>query len=475
MPAQPTTTAPSTSSGRTRGFHSGAREIDDAPITLRGSLPAWLNGTLLLNGPALWELPQGRLQHWFDGYAMLHALRFAGGAPRYRSRFIRSESYRRSVAAGRPVYGEFGSPDPSGLLTRLRAPQVTDNPAVVMSRHGSRWFAVTETPKLTYFDPQTLATQERIDLGATPAKLHLMSAHGCTLDDGSYLNVGTTLGRTCEMKLFRLPPASSTPEVIATITLPRVGYTHALALAPGQAIVWETALRGRSLAFRFGGSSYADKFDWRPADGSRLHAVDLASGAVRSWNIAPMMAFHATQAWSEGEDLLIDLAVYDDGAIFGDLMLGPRRADAPLRATLRHRRYRLRPGREQAEAVELPAAIELQQVHPLCIGRRRALACWGITDDAQQRFAAAVLKLDAASGTESGRFARDGAMHLEPLFVPDPRAAADDAGVLFVPTLAPTDEATIVAVVDARTMQPLAELQMPQIVPFGFHAAYSAT
>ena len=37
------------------------------------------------------------------------------------------------------------------------------------------------------------------------------------------------------------------------------------------------------------------------------------------------------------------------------------------------------------------------------------------------------------------------------------------------------DEATIVAVVDARTMQPLAELQMPQIVPFGFHAAYSAT
>ena len=86
--------------GRARGFLSGAREIDAAVVDTQGALPSWLAGTLLLNGPALWELPGGRLDHWFDGYAMWHALCIDGAGVRYRSRFCASESYRRSVTAG---------------------------------------------------------------------------------------------------------------------------------------------------------------------------------------------------------------------------------------------------------------------------------------------------------------------------------------------------------------------------------------
>jgi beta,beta-carotene 9',10'-dioxygenase len=135
--------------GRARGFLSGAREIDDDAVAVHGTLPPWLKGTLLLNGPALWELPRGRLEHWFDGYAMWHAIRIEDAGMRYRSRFAASESYRRSIASGAPAYGEFGTANPAGLLARLRGPQVTDNPAVVMSRHGERWMSVTETPHLT--------------------------------------------------------------------------------------------------------------------------------------------------------------------------------------------------------------------------------------------------------------------------------------------------------------------------------------
>jgi carotenoid cleavage dioxygenase-like enzyme len=89
--------------GRARGFLSGAREIDEAAVEVQGALPRWLEGTLLLNGPALWELPGGRLEHWFDGYGMWHAIRIEDSAVRYRSRFCASESYRRSLAAGAPV------------------------------------------------------------------------------------------------------------------------------------------------------------------------------------------------------------------------------------------------------------------------------------------------------------------------------------------------------------------------------------
>ena len=87
---------------RLRGFDSGAVEFDDTPCEVQGALPEWLRGSLLLNGPALWELPKGRYAHWFDGLAMLHRLRFDGAVPPvYRSRFARSQSFDLAQAAGR--------------------------------------------------------------------------------------------------------------------------------------------------------------------------------------------------------------------------------------------------------------------------------------------------------------------------------------------------------------------------------------
>jgi carotenoid cleavage dioxygenase-like enzyme len=458
--------------GRARGFLSGAREIDDAVVDVQGALPAWLAGTLLLNGPALWELPGGRLDHWFDGYAMWHALRIDRAGQRYRSRFCASESYRQSVAAGAPVYGEFGTANPAGLFARLKGTKVTDNPAVVMSRHGERWVSVTETPSLTYFDPQTLQTQERLDLGRRDEAMHLMSAHGFTLPDGSYLNVATALGPKCETKLFRLAPGATQARVIARIRMPKSGYTHGFGLAPGHAVVWETALRAQPLAFRFGGKSYADNFRWEPAHGSAIHAVALDGGAVRSWRIPPMMAFHATQAWADGADLVLEMATYDDGTVFDDLRLERRRAGLPMRSAMRHVRYRLRDGRGEAEPEAIGGpAIELQQVHPARIGRGRARVCWGAGIGGRGELFECTHRVDLDSGAVA-TWRRADATQLEPLFVPRPGGADDDDGVLFVPTLADADETTVIGVLDARTMDCLAELRTPQIVPFGFHAAF---
>jgi carotenoid cleavage dioxygenase-like enzyme len=466
-------TAPAAAAqGRVRGFFGGAREIDDAPLVVRGRLPDWLRGTLLLDTPAVWELPHGALRHWFDGYAMWHALRLGDGAPRYRSRFAASESFRRSVERGRPVTGEFGSPNPSGLIARLRTPPVTDNPVVVMSRVGDRWFGVSETPTLTFFDPHTLATEERLVLSRPDDAVHLMSAHGFTLEDGSYLNVGTELGGTCTMKLLHLRPGQTRPDVLARLRMPKLGYTHAFALAPGHAIVWECALRLDAVALRFSKRSYAECFAWKPRGGSAVHAVSLDDGAVATWRIPPMMAFHATQAYGDGADLVLEIAVYDDGSVFGDLMLDRRRADLPLRARLRHVRYRLRRGRADAEPEPMPGpAIELQQVHPARIGQARARVAWGTGLGEGGRFADRTLRVDLDSGAAT-EYRRPDAVHLEPLFVPRPGGQADDDGVLLVPTLAAADDDGVVAVVDAHTMKAVAELVAPQVLPFGFHAAF---
>jgi beta,beta-carotene 9',10'-dioxygenase len=454
-------------SGRQRGFLSGAREIDDAALRCEGDLPRWLRGSLLLNGPALWELPGGALAHWFDGFAMLHRLRIDADGVRYRSRFARSDAYTRSLAAGAPVYGEFGSTNPAKLLARLKGTQGTDNPAVVMSRHGERWFAVTETPHLTYFDPDTLATRERLDVDGP----HLMSAHGFTLPDGSYLNVGIALGPKCTTSLFRVPPGAQRATTIARLTMPKAGYTHAFALAPGHAIVWECAMRAQPLAFRFSAHAYKDNFRWEPEGGSAIHAIPLDGGPVRSWRVPAMFAFHACQAFADGADLVLEVIVHDDASIFDDLMLAARRHGAPLRTQPRLVRYRLRPDAGDAEPQATGVSLELPQVHPARIGQGRSRVAWGGANGPQGEFFDRTVRVDLDSGAVS-TWQRGDATQLEPLFVPRPGGTDDDDGVLLVPTLADTDPATVIGVLDARTMECVAQLHAPQVIPFGFHAAW---
>ena len=45
--------------------------------------------------------------------------------------------------------------------------------------------------------------------------------------------------------------------------------------------------------------------------------------------------------------------------------------------------------------------------------------------------------------------------------------------MLLVPTLADGDSGTLIAVLDPGSMRCVATLQLPQVVPFGFHAAWN--
>jgi carotenoid cleavage dioxygenase-like enzyme len=462
-------------SARLRGFQNGAREIDDAQVEVRGALPAWLRGNLLLNGPALWDLPQGAYLHWFDGLAMLHRVRLGDGPARYRSRFLHSADYLASTAAQKPAMGGFATDDLPGLWRRLRAiidPIVTDNAAVVMSKVAGRWAASTETPRMIGFDPSSLETLGELAF-EDKEKLHLMAAHGITDAQGTYWNVGVEFGSTCTYKLFRVPAGALRREVVGHWPAKAPGYLHAFALTPRHAVVWEPALRAQPLGFLFTGRAYIRNFRWKPEDGSRLHAIALDDGRVRSWDVPPMFCFHAVQAYEEGGDTVLELCQYDDAAIIGELMLQPRREGRPVRSRPKVARYRLRPGRPRAEPEFFGAGLELPQVHPSRSGGSRATVAWGagIPDPGAAPFLDRTLRVDLGSG-EIRTWQRGDAVQLEPLYVARPGGQDENDGVLLVPTLTDGDTATVVAVLDPARMECIAELHLPQVVPFGFHAAW---
>ncbi|MBX7243794.1 MAG: carotenoid oxygenase family protein [Bacteroidia bacterium] len=52
-------------------FSSLTEEISQ-PLVTRGSIPGWLNGVFMRNGPAKFEQGETKITSWGDGYAMLH-------------------------------------------------------------------------------------------------------------------------------------------------------------------------------------------------------------------------------------------------------------------------------------------------------------------------------------------------------------------------------------------------------------------
>src|SRR5690349_23584211 len=75
------------------GFETLDSEIELDSLPVEGSIPNWLAGSLVRNGPAKYEAGERRMRHWFDGLAMLHRFSFAGGSVSYANRFLRTRAY----------------------------------------------------------------------------------------------------------------------------------------------------------------------------------------------------------------------------------------------------------------------------------------------------------------------------------------------------------------------------------------------
>ncbi|RZC35698.1 RPE65 domain containing protein, partial [Asbolus verrucosus] len=82
---------------------------------ITGTIPLWLNGSLLRNGPGSLKIGDDYFQHLFDSSALLHRFCIENGQVTYQCRFLQSEVFKKNTRANRIVLTEFGTravPDP---------------------------------------------------------------------------------------------------------------------------------------------------------------------------------------------------------------------------------------------------------------------------------------------------------------------------------------------------------------------------
>ncbi len=454
------------------GFTSQDEEtrVDSLPVS--GELPAWLSGALVRVTPALLEVGGRRAAHWFDGVAMLNRFGFADGRVSYGSRFIESRAYE-GAKDGEWRQGGFATDPCRSIFKRVQqvfSPDVTDNPNVNLARIGERYIAMTETPMPVEFDAETLETIGHVEY-ADKLKAHVTTAHphhDATRDE--LVNYVARFSRVSEYVLYGLPAGGSARRVIARMPVKEPAYMHAFGMSERFLILTEYPLRVNPLRLAFSGKPFIENYTWRGDEPVKFQIFERASGRHRgTYETNAFFCFHHVNAFERGGELVIDLCAYDDSSVIDSLYLddtGPRGNLPPVEL----RRYTVDLDRNAVRWEPLSdGSLELPRID---YGRRNtrdyAYAYFtGVGDDWIDR----LVKVDVRDGSQA-HWREDGCYPGEPVFVREPGAEAEDAGVVLSVVLDARAGRSFLLVLDAGSFEEVARAEAPHHIPFGFHGQF---
>jgi carotenoid cleavage dioxygenase-like enzyme len=456
------------------GFRSLETECHDYEPAIEGEIPSWLSGTLVRNGPALFDTGDGQVRHWFDGLAMLRRYEFADGTLRYSNRFLRTESYTEATEG--TLTGQFGT-DSTGfsklrsVLSSLGPPAVTDNANVHVAEIGGEFVALTEVPRWQTFDRDTLETtgefvfEDLFDPHMTTA--HLVEDP----DTGDHFGHALTFGRTHEYHLFRIPAGTARREVFASIPTDSPAYVHSIGVTESTLVLVETPLR---IDLRGVVSPFTDGFfdllEWDPERGTTLYVVDRDSGeTLTTTTTDAWFTFHTANAYDDGDDVVLDLVRFPDDSIVDALTLDALTAGAfEMAPPGRLVRLRMSSDGTLTEHRLYDGGIEM----PGVVADRRTRQHRYVYGQATDREGAnGLVKVDTQTAQASEWWQRD--LYIEePRPVQCPDGTAEDDGVVLATGLDVAAERSVLLVFDAASLELLARAELSHCNPFGFHGRF---
>jgi carotenoid cleavage dioxygenase-like enzyme len=490
------------------GFRSLDAEHDDIALDVTGEIPTWLSGSLVRNGPGKFEVGGERVEHWFDGLAMLRKFRFGDGGVTYSNRFLRTETYREAVEEG-TVTGQFATS--GSYLDQLKSflADPTDNANVNVARVGGEYVALTETPRRVRFDPESLAARGHLDY-ADDLPVHHVTAH-LQRDDrrGETVGYATQFGRTSRYHVYRVPDEGKTADSergsrprripVASIAVDRPAYIHSFGLTPRYAVLVEPPFVTNPTRFLLPGEGgFVENFRWRPERGTRFLVFERSSGDLTvGRRVPPFFFFHAVNAFEADGDVVVDLVAYEDASIVANLFMGAvegedgsRDAGPELDAAdgeLVRFRIPVADGSDDVRRRTLYVGTELPRVAPQARMERYQYAYGQATAREGQN---GLVKVNVETG-EATEWWVDHHYAGEPIFVPEPtaddadggknadgaddtteNAGPEDRGVVLAPALDAEREQSLLVVLDGERFEELARAEVPHHVPFGFHGEF---
>ena len=469
------------------GLRSLREQVRDLALATTRPFPDWLQGDLIRVGGAILETDSGPLAHWFDGYAMAHRFRISEGTVHYTSRLVQSPAYTAMRESHRPRYNEFLTVPDRSLWEKFL---VTLRPATASGHNGlvsvlaldGTIVAQTEEPGGPRLDPDTLDT---VGVLVNPDRLGGLMDTAHPLNDARrncIWNVLTQVSMLGPLHYvpYRIDNGSLVRQQLARHRTDRLSYLHSFGASDNYVVIAEWPFVSsffRLATMALTSRPYGRNFQWKPELGTRFLVFHKDSGElIGPIETDPAFSFHHANAYEDGSELVVDVAVYDDVQIVDALQLStlgqPGGGNLPF-SWLRRYRINLRDRTVTHTDIETEAMYEMPQLNP----RRRGFPCQTLYGYSFPRagtvdqFINQVVKIDAETGS-STTWHQDGCFPGEPVFVGRPGSDRDDDGVLLSVVLDTRAGRSELLVLDAGTLQEISRARLPFVVPYEFHGRF---
>lgn len=514
-------------------FNTTEERVEPQSAQLTGEWPAWLRGSLIRVGPGKFDFGDFTLNHWLDGMAMMHKFHIDNGQVTFRSKYLRSDAYKKACLAQRPVFTEFGThcfPDPcKNIFSRMFSQfDMTDNASSGMVLMEDQLFVSSETCYIRRIDPATLDTKEKVDLNKFMS-VNFASSHPLTDSTGTTYNMGCSFLSGPKYHMVRVPPSSNSNNLkgsdpwVNAKTLATVssswkacyGYYHSFGMSENYLVFLEQPLLVNTLKLataQIKSRSLNDCFEWHPNEKVKFIVIRKATGEVvktRYVSEEPFFVFHHVNAYEEDDNLVLDVVAYPKPSIIDKLYLNKVRMDQysnedppqlkrfvlPLISD-----RELQNAKDGEELASLPNSsamavkarssgqggayvsltgadigepgFDMPVINEQYIGRQYRYV-YGTGGYDQGYFKNSVCKMDVETGQSWTWRGTEHQYLAEPVFVPSPDGIDEDDGVLLASVADVRKGAPdFLLVVDAKTMEELGRATIDAPLPCSVHGLF---
>ncbi|GLV43558.1 neither inactivation nor afterpotential B [Carabus blaptoides fortunei] len=311
--------------------------IDPIQGKVTGSIPTWLNGCLLRNGPGSLKVGKMEFKHLFDSSALLHRFAINNGNVTYQCRFLQSEVYKKNNAAQRIVVTEFGTasvPDPCQTIFRKIAASFdpnneSDNAMISVYPFGDEIYAFTETPFIHRINKLTLENEQRLDISKYVTIINHTS-HPHVTSDGTVYNLGMSITK-CGLthNIIRFPEKAledsdelsifKQAQIVATVPARWIlnpSYMHTFGITDNYFVIVEQPFSINALSVlknKIFNEPMAKNFRWYQDEMTQIHIISKKTGfTAYKFYSEPFFYLHIINQYEISDHIVLDICCYRD-------------------------------------------------------------------------------------------------------------------------------------------------------------------
>ena len=462
-----------------KAYSSQYDETTLANLPINGEVPTWLSGSFVSNGPGQFEVGTTHFNHWFDGFAMLKKFDFKAGTVRFQNRFLQSREYVESNKIGQLNGNEFGTyarkSKPGRLLSSINgliSGNSHDNCVVNTTCIDENYIAMTEGNDVVSFNIKDLRTTGAFNfIDKIPGDLSTAHPH-FDFTTGELINISIEIGKTTKYHIYKIEPLSRIRKIIQTYSSDSVFYIHSFSITNNYIILFKSPLVINKFKLLLG-LPFNNTLSYQENLSSFFVIIERKNGKIHEIETESFVCLHSVNAYEDKNEVIVDLVCHHSGNPYDKLYLSNLRSSKPTLPTGEIRRYAIDIHAKNCNHRTLSTnAHEFPRInYKSCNAKDYQFVYTNVIANPENQFFNTIQKQNLQTGNIQ-RWDKEECYLGEAVFVAKPNSPLEDDGVLLSIAFNVSTQLSSLMIIDALSMQLVAEVCLPLHLPFGLHGNF---